>query len=169
MHLKSLLSARVAIALVVVLSAACQGTPDAKEPVTSAAAPTAEPSATPAPTAAATAEPSATAAPTSAPTAAPSAAATVVPAAKTPIALVDAGEVANGKKLYEQERCTNCHGTREKPGARFPNLFKLDWSKAGEIDHAFVIIKKGDAPMPAYGDRLDEKQIGDIVAFLRSK
>jgi nicotinate dehydrogenase subunit B len=169
MHLKSLLTAPVALALVVALSAACKGTPDAKEPVASASAPPAEPAATVAPSATPVAESSASAAPTSAPIAVPTASATTAPVAKTPLALVDAGDVANGKKLYEQERCTNCHGTREKPGARFPNLFKLDWAKAGEIDHAFVIIKKGDAPMPPYGDKLDDKQIGDIVAFLRSK
>jgi mono/diheme cytochrome c family protein len=84
------------------------------------------------------------------------------------VKLVGAADVGRGKKLYEEEHCGGCHGTKEKPSSKFPNLFKIDWDDE-EIAEAFETIKNGDSPMPAYGDKLDAKAIADIVAFLRSE
>lgn len=86
----------------------------------------------------------------------------------TPSAMVASADAANGGKLFEQEHCSGCHGTKAKPPGKFPNLFKLDWSDK-RIEGAFGIVKKGKSPMPGYGDKLDDKAIADIVAFLKTK
>jgi mono/diheme cytochrome c family protein len=158
----------------VVFALGCGSSPSPKEPeaaASAAAAPSAAPSAASS-ASAATSEPaaSASAAPGSSAAASAAPAASSAPAAPmTLAAMVDAGDVATGKKLYDEQHCNGCHGTSDKPSKKFPNLFKVDWTKSGEIDHAFAIIKKGDAPMPPYGDNLDDKQIASIVAFLRAK
>jgi mono/diheme cytochrome c family protein len=158
------------------LALACGGTPSPKDPPTMAsAAASAEPAASSleqAPSSTPSAEPAPSAAPaaSAAPTASAAPSTTAAPTAPVTLAaLVDAGDPEAGKTLYEAQHCGGCHGTKDKPSKKFPNLFKVDWAKAGEIDHAFAIVKKGDAPMPAYGDKLDDKQIGSIVAFLRAK
>lgn len=87
--------------------------------------------------------------------------------AQPPAALVAAADATNGAKLYESEKCNNCHGTLQKgPVGKFPNLFKVKWDDK-EIEEAFGIIKKGKSPMPPYGDKLNDKQIADIVAYLK--
>lgn len=82
--------------------------------------------------------------------------------------LVASADPTRGKKLYEEEHCSGCHGTREKPSTKFPNLFKIAWDDE-EIAEAFEMIRDGDSPMPAYGDKLDGKAIADIISFLRSE
>lgn len=89
------------------------------------------------------------------------------PSAQTPVQLVAAGDVDAGGKLFTQEHCDGCHGTKEKgPAGKFPNLYKMKWDDK-QIEKAFSAIKKGKAPMPPYGDKLQDKQIGDIVAWLK--
>ena len=87
----------------------------------------------------------------------------------SPAALVAAADAANGGKLFEQEHCNGCHGTKAKPPGKFPNLFKVDWADNKKVENAFSIVKKGKSPMPAYGDKLDDKAVADIVAFLKAK
>jgi len=81
--------------------------------------------------------------------------------------MVAVGDKAAGEKLFDQEHCNGCHGTKAKPPAKFPNLFKVKWSDEAMIEKAFKLIKSGKSPMPAYGDKLSDKQIADIVAFLK--
>ncbi len=125
--------------------------------------PTAEPTA--APTADPTAAP--TADPTAAPTAAPTASATAS-APMTPVAMVAAGNADNGKKLYEEQKCNGCHGTTAKPPAKFPNPFKMKWDDEKTITKSMDVIKAGKAPMPAYKDKLDDKQIADVLAYFKA-
>lgn len=89
--------------------------------------------------------------------------------APTPSQLVASGDAANGAKLFESEHCNGCHGTKAKgpTNGKFPNLFKLTWDDK-EITKSFEVIKKGKIPMPAYGDKLQDKQIGDILAFIKT-
>jgi mono/diheme cytochrome c family protein len=77
--------------------------------------------------------------------------------------------VANGEKLFTSEKCSNCHGAKGKaPGsAKTPNLWKVKWDDH-EYEEAFETVKKGKTPMPAYADKLQDKQIADIVAFLKA-
>ncbi|MFO0551126.1 MAG: cytochrome c [Polyangiaceae bacterium] len=86
----------------------------------------------------------------------------------TPSQRVAQGNADNGKKLFESEHCTNCHGTREKPPQKYPNLFKLSWDDS-RLEEGFTIVKQGKQPMPDYGDKLDDSQIADILAFVTGK
>ncbi len=83
-------------------------------------------------------------------------------------ALVAAGDASRGKKLFQDEHCNGCHGTKEKPPAKFPNLFKTDWSDSA-LAAGFETIKKGDSPMPGYGDKLDDKHVADLLAYFKSE
>jgi mono/diheme cytochrome c family protein len=84
----------------------------------------------------------------------------------TQASMVAAGDAANGEKLFEQQHCNGCHGTKAKPPGKFPNLFKIKWNDH-EYEEAFAMIKKGKTPMPAYGEKLNDKQIADIIAFVK--
>ncbi len=86
----------------------------------------------------------------------------------TQAAMVAAGDAAAGEKLFEQEHCNGCHGTKAKPPAKFPNLFKIKWNDQ-EYEEAFALIKKGKSPMPGYADKLNDKQIADIIAFVKKE
>src|SRR5688500_5410404 len=41
----------------------------------------------------------------------------------TPVALVSAADVARGEKLFDENHCKGCHGTRAEPGKKFTNVF----------------------------------------------
>jgi mono/diheme cytochrome c family protein len=90
------------------------------------------------------------------------------PAVQTQAHMVAAGDTSRGAKLYDENHCAGCHGTPEKPGKKFPNLFKEEWTADKEIAEAFELIKKGKTPMPGFEDKLDDKAIADIVAYLRA-
>ncbi|HTJ80069.1 MAG TPA: c-type cytochrome [Polyangiaceae bacterium] len=123
------------------------------------------------PTAVETAMPTAepTAEPTAMPTAssAPSAMPTNTPPAG-PAATVAAADATKGQKLYEDNKCNGCHGTKDKPGAKAPNLFKMKWDDDAGITKAMDLIKKGKSPMPSYKDKLDDKQIADVLAYFKA-
>jgi mono/diheme cytochrome c family protein len=89
-------------------------------------------------------------------------------ASLTLAAMVAQGDPGRGGKLYEENHCNGCHGTKEKPAKKFPNVFKVDYSKDDEIDEAFSLIKKGKSPMPGFGDKLDDKAVADIVAYMKA-
>lgn len=90
------------------------------------------------------------------------------PPPQTQAQMVAAGDTARGAKLYDENHCAGCHGTPEKPGKKFPNLFKEEWTADKEIAEAFELIKKGKTPMPGFEDKLDDKAIADIVAYLKA-
>jgi mono/diheme cytochrome c family protein len=90
------------------------------------------------------------------------------PGAQTQTQMVAAGDTARGAKLYDENHCAGCHGTPEKPPKKFPNLFKVDFAADKEIAEAFELIKKGKTPMPGFDDKLDDKAIADIVAYLKA-
>jgi mono/diheme cytochrome c family protein len=86
----------------------------------------------------------------------------------TPVAMVAAADVARGEKLFDENHCKGCHGTRAEPGKKFTNVFKIDWASEKKVLDGFEMIKKGKTPMPGFGDKLDDKAIADIIAFLKS-
>jgi len=87
---------------------------------------------------------------------------------QTLAAMVAAGNADSGAKLYEENHCKGCHGTPEKPGKKFPNVFKVEWTDK-KLEEAFAIVKKGKSPMPGFGDKLDDKAIADLVAYFQHK
>ena len=137
--------------------AACGGSKP--NPETTDAVPDATAVATAVETAMPTAEP--TAEPTSAPTAE-----NTPPAG--PAAMVGAGDAKAGEKLFTDNKCSGCHGTSAKPGPKAPNVYKMKWDDDASITKAMELIKNGKSPMPAYKDKLNDKQIADVLAYVKA-
>jgi mono/diheme cytochrome c family protein len=93
---------------------------------------------------------------------------------KNPVAS-DAQSVEEGKKLY-QRFCASCHGAGGKgdgglalAGGEPSDLTDEVWDHGSSDGEIFVAIRDGvSADMLAYQDRLTEKQMWQIVNFIRS-
>jgi mono/diheme cytochrome c family protein len=93
---------------------------------------------------------------------------------KNPIAS-DAASIEEGKKLYLRN-CASCHGPSGKgdgsmalAGGTPANLTDETWDHGSSDGEIFVVIRDGtSSDMEPYKDRLSEKQIWDIVNFIRS-
>ena len=97
------------------------------------------------------------------------------PAANTNLtnALPQSDELASAKKIYS-EKCVNCHkadglgGQVDLEGTKIKVIsYKSD--KAMNHDDAKLvdIITNGDDDMPAYGKKLSETEIKDLVKLIR--
>ena len=88
---------------------------------------------------------------------------------------VDAPSIEEGKKLYARF-CASCHGAGAKgdgslalAGGEASDLTDEIWDHGSSDGEIFVAIRDGvSADMLAYSDRLNDKQIWQIVNFLRS-
>jgi mono/diheme cytochrome c family protein len=80
-----------------------------------------------------------------------------------------------GKKLY-QRHCASCHGPNGKgdggmalAGGTPSDLTDETWDYGSTDGEIFVVIRDGvSSDMLAYKDKLNEKQIWQIVHYLRS-
>src|SRR4051794_1183727 len=79
-----------------------------------------------------------------------------------------------GEAVYARQ-CVACHGARGKgdgPTARKTNVEMPDLTSpdiAGDTDQAFFdVVTKGSKPMPAFRDRLGEKERWDVVHYVRA-
>jgi mono/diheme cytochrome c family protein len=98
-----------------------------------------------------------------------------------PIGLVWGQNQAEGKKLYATY-CSGCHGEKGKgdgPAAKSLPIKPADHTDGAvmnQLSDKFLVdvISKGGGSvgkssfMPAWGSQLKEKQLGDIIAYLRS-
>jgi ubiquinol-cytochrome c reductase cytochrome c subunit len=83
-----------------------------------------------------------------------------------PPATPPAGNAANGKTLYVQEGCYECHGTVGQ-GSTFsgPRLASPVLPAAGFIKQ----LRQPRFEMPPYTDKvISDAQVGDIIAYLQS-
>ena len=93
---------------------------------------------------------------------------------KNPVA-VDAESIEAGKKLY-QRHCASCHGPQAKgdggmalSGGTPSDLTDETWDYGSTDGEIFVAIRDGvSSDMLAYKEKLDEKQIWQLVNFIRS-
>jgi mono/diheme cytochrome c family protein len=87
----------------------------------------------------------------------------------------NAESVESGKKLY-QRYCASCHGPNGKgdgglalSGGEPSDLTDDAWDYGSTDGEIFVVIRDGvSADMLAYKERLNEKQIWQIVNYIRS-
>lgn len=87
----------------------------------------------------------------------------------------DAESVEAGRKLY-QRHCAPCHGAGAKgdggmslSGGTPSDLTDETWDYGSTDGEIFVAIRDGvSADMLAYKDKLNEKQIWQVVTFLRN-
>ena len=78
-----------------------------------------------------------------------------------------------GSVLFQQN-CVSCHNKKPDDTTPFgpPNLHGIFSSKPLVIppitpEKAADVIRKGIAPMPAFGSMLSEAQISDLIAYLK--
>ena len=76
-------------------------------------------------------------------------------------------DISEGQRVFDWYNCSGCHA--HGGGAIGPPLIKQDWTYGGEPQNLFDTIVKGRPNgMPAWGGRIPEYQIWQIVAFVRS-
>jgi cbb3-type cytochrome c oxidase subunit III len=93
---------------------------------------------------------------------------------KNPVAS-DAASIEAGKALYKRH-CASCHGPTAKgdggmalSGGTPSDLTDETWDYGSTDGEIFVAIRDGvSADMLAYKEKLNEKQIWQVVNFLRS-
>ncbi len=87
----------------------------------------------------------------------------------------NAESIEAGKKLYARH-CASCHGPQAKgdggmalSGGTPSDLTDETWDYGSTDGEIFVVIKEGvSADMLAYKEKLNDKQIWQVVTFLRS-
>lgn len=76
-------------------------------------------------------------------------------------------DISEGQRLYNWYNCVGCHASGG--GGIGPPLIKQQWIYGGEPANMFDTIVKGRPNgMPAWGGRIPEYQIWQIVAYVRS-
>lgn len=95
---------------------------------------------------------------------------------KNPVA-ASPDSIAAGKEVYEKN-CRNCHGDTGKGDGKMgeqldpkpSNLTDADWKHGSTDGELFKVISEGAAKtgMKAYGHKLTEHQIWDVINYVRS-
>jgi cytochrome c oxidase cbb3-type subunit 3 len=79
----------------------------------------------------------------------------------------NAASIAEGQRLFGWYNCTGCHANGG--GAIGPPLIKKDWIYGGQPANLFDTIVKGRPNgMPAWGGKVPEYQVWQLVAYIRS-
>jgi cytochrome c oxidase cbb3-type subunit 3 len=98
---------------------------------------------------------------------------TLQPGGSKPAAVVrnpyagNAYAISEGQRLYNWYNCSGCHFNGG--GGIGPPLIKTEWIYGGEPENIFDTIVKGRPNgMPAWGGRIPEYQIWQIIAYVRS-
>jgi Cytochrome c, mono- and diheme variants len=75
--------------------------------------------------------------------------------------------LAEGKRLFHWYNCTGCHA--EGGGGSGPALMDNVWIYGSESANVFATIVQGRPNgMPAFGGRIPEKEVWQLVAYVRS-
>jgi cytochrome c oxidase cbb3-type subunit 3 len=73
-----------------------------------------------------------------------------------------------GRRLFVQYNCSGCHGGRAG-GGMGPSLRDEIWIYGSTPDRIFNSIAEGRAHgMPAWGVRIPDKQVWELVAYIQS-
>lgn len=75
------------------------------------------------------------------------------------------GDAAQGKKYFESAGCGWCHANGGRAAGKGPKLENTERS------NSFIMfrVKHGkEGAMPAFGHTFTDKQIADIIAYIRS-
>jgi cytochrome c oxidase cbb3-type subunit III len=79
----------------------------------------------------------------------------------------NAHATGEGKKLYHYFNCSGCHANGG--GAIGPPLMDDEWIYGSAAENIFLAIVEGRPQgMPAYGNRIPDYQVWQIVAYVRS-
>jgi cytochrome c oxidase cbb3-type subunit III len=76
-------------------------------------------------------------------------------------------DISEGQRLFDWYNCSGCHA--HGGGGIGPPLIKKHWIYGGEPANLFDSIVKGRPNgMPAWGERIPEYQVWQLVAYVRS-
>lgn len=76
-------------------------------------------------------------------------------------------DISEGQRLFDWYNCSGCHA--HGGGGIGPPLIKKEWVYGGEPANLFDTIVKGRPNgMPAWGGRIPEYQVWQLVAYVRS-
>jgi cytochrome c oxidase cbb3-type subunit 3 len=79
----------------------------------------------------------------------------------------NAQDISEGERLFAQYNCSGCHANGG--GAIGPPLIKSTWIYGGEPENLFdTIIKGRPNGMPAWGAKIPEYQIWQLVTWVRA-
>lgn len=107
-----------------------------------------------------------------------------LPELRNPLAN-DANAIAAGAELYATHACLTCHG-RQLTGSMCPSLINDVWVYGHDDTTLFNLVRDGSAglrahgyerighepqggDMPPFGSTLDDKQLWQLIAFIRSR
>jgi mono/diheme cytochrome c family protein len=90
------------------------------------------------------------------------------PAAKSPAQNANAGNVANGKKVYATLRCGGCHG-RDGEGGTGTSAAPQIAPPGGELSQFIDTVRNPKSPMTPYSTSdASDAQLADVFAYLKS-
>lgn len=74
---------------------------------------------------------------------------------------------ARGAEVFNTHSCVKCHGTNGVNGDRAPDLQQV----RNRMNAAAIAtqIRNGGKGMPPFGDQLSDREVEDLVAYLRTK
>jgi cytochrome c oxidase cbb3-type subunit 3 len=79
----------------------------------------------------------------------------------------DRQAIAEGKELWDWFNCSGCHASGG--GAIGPPLMDDEWIYGSHDDNLFASIVEGRPKgMPAYGGRITDVQVWQIIAYIRT-
>ena len=91
------------------------------------------------------------------------------------VAPVFGADPAKGKKIYT-DKCLKCHGEKGKGDG--PKAWDLSKKPADYTDKEKMskftdedlkkAVKEGKKPMPAFGKKLSDEDIGGVIAYIRT-
>jgi cytochrome c oxidase cbb3-type subunit 3 len=79
----------------------------------------------------------------------------------------NAWAIGEGKRLYQAYNCNGCHANGG--GGMGPALMDAAWIYGSEPQHVYTTIVEGRPNgMPAFGGKIPEQQVWQLVAYVRS-
>src|SRR5579875_910314 len=80
----------------------------------------------------------------------------------------DAVALQDGRRLFNWYNCSGCHGGHAG-GGMGPSLRDPEWIYGSRDDQIYDSIAHGRSKgMPAWGERIPESQIWELVAYIKS-
>jgi mono/diheme cytochrome c family protein len=86
-----------------------------------------------------------------------------------PHAASEADDEKAGAILFRDKGCTFCHGPDGAGTAKAPSLVDIRKNKLWPAEKITAQIMNGGQKMPPFGDALTDKEIAQLVAYLRAK
>jgi len=74
-----------------------------------------------------------------------------------------------GAVLFRDKGCAHCHGVGGIGGKKAPSLVDIRKNKLWPADKITGQIMNGGQKMPPFGDALTDRQIAQLVDYLRAK